>query len=307
MSTERYIQHIRDARKRPSVLKAKILTIRSGEAEIPILVFEGKTDVGPYDTWIRRVYDSFRYKGIPAEGKAQLLDFRESIKDVDDSQYESIYFFIDYDFDGMRGYDVSDNIFCIDSYSFENYLVSEVVLESLLNDEFECAAELETIKAVKELFLKVSGEFCIAMNEANSRLHQAAEYSLERGRLEPKINKFVDVKLDKVIKKHSSNDLEALVPLLKEITEEEAEIAMRKFGEIENPMHSHRGKYILNFFLSWLDLLAKARRDGELPFEGGAKIKFNRGALSERSLATRSLLPRGLDDFINKINEQVAA
>jgi hypothetical protein len=302
MSSSEYVNRVREARSRTVVLKTKVFTIRSGDESTPIFIFEGKTDLGPYETWIKRIDSNLSYKGIPADGKAQVLDFRDSIRSLDEVTYSSIYFFIDYDFDGLRGYEKSENLFCTDSYSFENYLVCAPVLDSILNDEFECVTDRDSFEAVTELFSKVSSEFCDAIKEANQRLYLAAKYSLDRGRIEARVQKFVLIKIDSVTKQYDSESLSSLIPLTREPDGDQIKEGSREFSCISAPMKSYRGKYIFSFFLTWLDLLAEARRSGSPPFTAAHNIKYNRVLMSERSLASRSPLPPNLREFIAKIS-----
>ncbi|MFL1405349.1 DUF4435 domain-containing protein [Marinobacter sp. M1N3S26] len=301
MSSEYYVEHVREARKRSSVLKIKVLTVRSGDRQSPIFIYEGKTDVGPYETWINRIDNDLHYKCIPGEGKAQVLEFRESVHNSSSSDFSSLYFFLDRDFDGLRGYPNTKDTFCLDAYSFENYLVTCEVLVSILTDEFECAAEPEAIQDVRDLYEKVSADFCEAMADANFRIFLAARYGLDRGRLENRINRFVNIKVDAVERLYNSNTVNDLIPLANSAPEREIDSAMKDFNDIENPMKSYRGKYMLLFFLTWLDFLASSRRCGSFPFKRAENIKFNRATMSERSLASRSPLPEGLKEFILSI------
>lgn len=302
MSSEKYLDHVRDARKRKSVLKIKALAIRSGDTKVPIFVFEGKTDIGPYEAWIKRISSNFYYKGVPGEGKAQVLEFRESISSMDDEQFDSIYFFVDRDFDGLRGYQESCDIYCTDSYSFENYLAEKDVLISVLEDELGCVSELGDIDQSVSLYSKVSQEFIDAMRQVNFRLFLAAQYDLGRGRLDNRINSFLDLDLTSVRKKYNEEELKGLIPLSIEANDHQIRTASQKFSEMPDPMKSFRGKYVLSFFLAWLDRLAEARRAGNFPFSEAAKVKYNRAAMSERALASRSPIPTGLSDFILNID-----
>lgn len=302
--SEGYLNRVRDARKRPSVLKAKVLTVRSKDSSIPILIFEGKSDIGPYTTWIRQINSHFNFAPIPGDGKGQLLEFRRLINNTQDENLQSIYFFIDNDYDGYRGHTVSNNIFCLDTYSFENYLVTERVLTEILIDEFECASQPEDIESATSLFSDVLSQFLTAMKDANFRFYLAAKLDLRRGRVEKKVSKFVSIEISRIEKAYTPGELNDLVPILEDYEETDEVSAKSEFNRIEQPQKSYRGKYLLDFFLSWLDLLAESRRNGYAPFSSGENIKFNRAILTPRSLASRSDIPNGLADYINTLSEQ---
>lgn len=304
--SETYLNRIREARNKAAVLKAKVFSLRSGEKTVPILIFEGKSDVGAYSSWIKQIDNSFEYKALPGEGKAQLLSFREQIKDSADKNLNLIYFFIDHDYDGYRGYSPSENIFCLDCYSFENYLVTEKVLSEILVDELECAAERADVDRAINLFRTVLKQFSSAMKDANFKIYLAAKLDLKRGRLEKKINKFVDIRIDEVVKLYTPEKLEELVPILDDVNEAVEAQARETFKEIDNPEKSYRGKYYLEFFFIWLEKLAESRKDGEMPFSSAANIKFNRAMLTARSLAIRSDIPLGLSEHILNISRESA-
>ena len=305
MSTEGYVDHIRNARGRQVVLKAQVFAIRSGDSSSPILIFEGKTDVGPYEVWFKRINNSFHYKPLPGYGKQQLLEFRESVESSDDDKLEHLYFIIDNDFDGLKGKKESNNLFCLNRYSIENYLATPEVLKSILEDEFECTGAPENITPVLELFNKVAGEFCSVMFNANFRLYIAATLNLQRKRIENRINKFAQIELEQVLKNHENSELKILIPLETEPKPNTAQIAEanNSFSKIDNYMFFHRGKYILSFFVAWLDLLADARRSGNHPFVNAKNIKYNRVTMTMRSLASRSKIPNGLSEFVDNIGK----
>lgn len=200
MCAQEYIDTIRNYRNSTVVLKTKILTIRSGDSKNPILVFEGKTDIGPYETWINRIDENFTYRGVYSEGKKQTLDFRKSVEITTDENLNNIYYIIDSDFDGSRGHELTKNIFLTDSYSFENYLTSLRVLDSILKDELECSDPI-LIEEIKEIYKKVSSEFCVSMKEANLRLFTAGRFGIEKGRLEKKFQN--SLKYQPIVSKRS--------------------------------------------------------------------------------------------------------
>lgn len=305
MSSSEYLERVRDARERKCVLRLQVLKIRSGHANDPIFIFEGKTDIGAYETWIKRLDENCKYRGVPSNGKAQVLNFRDSITGSKNKDFNLIYFFVDHDYDGLRGFDPSDNIFCTDSYSFENYLATGTVLESILNDEFECSDDPELVLKIMELYNSVSIEFCKQMSDVNLRLFIAANYHIEKGRIEKKSSKFVEIAVNSVSKTYDDDKITSLIPLSAEPNETQKKDGHKEFNKICNPMKCYRGKYIYSFFLSWLDVLATSRREGAMPFNEIKNIKYNRACMTERSLASRSEIPEGLSPFISRIVKEV--
>src|ERR1700730_10737157 len=114
----------RISRNSGAVLKTELITIRSRNSAIPVLVFEGDTDVGPYSVWISRVRDGWNYVSLPGRGKDQLLDLRQRLASDTTDVKRGVFFFVDRDFDDLRDQLPGPDIVCTDRYSIENYLVT---------------------------------------------------------------------------------------------------------------------------------------------------------------------------------------
>lgn len=299
MSTDDYVNKIRAARDKVAVLKATVLQIRSGvNGRRPLLIFEGKTDIGPYEVWIRKINHQASFNVTHASGKKQLLEFRDSIFNTTSDDFDEIYFIVDYDFDGLQGKREGDDIYCLDRYSVENYLVSDRVLISVLNDELECSDFPKDVQAAVDLYQKISQKFCASMNYLNFHLYVMSKKSLSSHPINKKLSVYLDISLTEVSRKLSDSEIDVITSITENVEESEIIDLWEKFSSIGDPMMSHRGKFIYEFFLSWLDRLAEARRNGEEVFSIPRDIKYSRQALSMRSLATRSEIPNGLHDFV---------
>src|SRR5260370_25890888 len=142
----------RNSRNSGAVLKAELITIRSRNRSIPVLVFEGDTDVGPYSVWISRARDDWNYVSLPGKGKDQVLDLRERLANDTTEVKCGVFFVVDRDFDDLRNQLPGPDVCCTESYSTENYLVSESILMNVLIDEFRCATRHETRTRILDLF-----------------------------------------------------------------------------------------------------------------------------------------------------------
>ena len=161
--------------------------------------------------------------------------------------YREIYFFIDRDFDDLKGFSAGHDIFLTDRYSIENYLVSERVLCSILIDEFKCADE--AIDNVVSVFATAMRHFVDAMSSVNRRLFRARKLliSSKGNGIENQISKYVMVCLETVNCIVNLNDLQNLIPFDREPTEEEILELDAEFNDL-NPHLRHRGKFLLAFF-----------------------------------------------------------
>jgi hypothetical protein len=265
-------------------------------------VFEGPEDVGPYSVWIGRCDDSIAFEPLAAGGKDQILLFRHNAHPEEIHLREGIYFFLDRDFDDLKGFATGPDVFLTEMYSVENYLVSERVLASILIDEFKCAGE--RIDRALSLFHTVMRSFFVAMSPANRRIFYARRLSigLVGSGIENKIAKYVEANLKSANALVDADDLKVLIPLEREPDVEDARKIDLEFDELE-PHSRHRGKFIMAFFLKWLDLLAAERSSEENAiFDSTVRLRFSAQQLSMRSLATRSSIPQDLRDFLRQVN-----
>lgn len=297
-----YVASVREARSRSVVLKAQVISIRSSKPKVPIIVFEGITDVGAYDVWISKHSSTLNYLPLSANGKGQSIEFYSSVVDGKEPWQKLIYFIVDSDFDGLRGCKHSEKIFQTCSYSMENYLISPDALRSLLYDEFENASDIETNEKIIAHYEKVLNDVCLALTEANKRIYFAQNNKLGSGSKEEKIKKYLDISLSGVRCAHNADDLVELVPLTREPTEDEYNEINEYFSKIRSMTSQYRGKYLYSFFMDWIFLLAEDRKTGEVFFSNKKNIKYGRGELTHRSLASRVRGPDKLGLFINKIS-----
>src|ERR1700733_4654915 len=114
--TDTLIDRAREYRNSGAVLKTKLSQIRSRNPSILILIFEGDSDVGPYEVWLSRICDGLEYQPLPGTGKAQLLDLRRRLA-AQPELAKLVYFFVDRDFDDLRGQPAGRDMFCSDCYS----------------------------------------------------------------------------------------------------------------------------------------------------------------------------------------------
>jgi hypothetical protein len=301
------LANLRQSRKSPAVLKARIISVRSREKVKPIFVFEGLEDVGPYSVWVGRCDDSVSFEPLPANGKDQILLFRSNVRPNETFLRAGIYFFLDRDFDDLKGHATGPDLFLTEMYSIENYLASERVLESILIDELKCAGE--PIDRALSLFRVVMRNFFEAMSPANKRIFYARRLSigLTGSGIENRIGKYVVTELESVRAVTDPDVLRDLIPLEREAEAEETTELSIEFEGLD-PAARHRGKFIAAFFLKWLDLLAEERLSATKGiFDTAVRPHFSAQQLTLRSLATRSDIPCGLRDFLRQVNGHIVS
>ena len=295
----------RDHRSSGAVLKVRVSNIRSRNRAAVIAVVEGVEDVGPYEVWTKRINHDLDIEFAPAAGKSQVLDFRRRMRDDQSGLTFGIYLFVDRDFDGLRGQPEGEDIFCTGAYSVENYLVSEGILRSILSDEFRCTADTDHREEVVRLFERVLLQFNDCMHEANRRLFYSRRIGETNASIEGNISRYVDISLCEVRKVYDAGTLRELISFDDDVPLDAKAGIDRAFDEFD-PLLGYRGKFLLSFFRHWLERLAEeGRRDSQTLLPDPARIRFSVAGLTPRSLATRSTLPDGLEQFVQRMKGPV--
>ena len=133
---------------------------------------------------------------------------------------QGAYFFVDRDFDDLRGRELGQVTFMTDRYSVESYLVTPDVLEELLKDEFRCSTEIEVRETVIEAFKARFAQFLECVREINFRIFLGRRLGLKFANNFPnRINQLAVVALEQVASLQTS--VRDLIPLQREPTDEE--------------------------------------------------------------------------------------
>lgn len=305
--TSELVKQLRVGRSSGAVLKARLSQIRARNRTVPVFIYEGVDDVGPYAAWISRIDGDFLYEPLPGNGKGQVLNLRSRLQHDRGGLGSAVYFFVDRDFDELRGQPAGPDIYCTQAYSIENYLVTDRVMNALLTDEFRCTADTDDRNAALALFRDVMTQFAATMHEPNRRLFRARKLGIRgKGNVTDAIGKYVEISLHSVGVLYTNDSLKDLIPLDREPTAEESLSVDQEFSQLTPPTR-HRGKYFLAFFLRWLELLASERRDGTTGlFSSTLDLKFTPQKLSLKALALHAHVPEGLAGFIGAAKQSAA-
>jgi hypothetical protein len=293
------VERARVQRGSGAVLKTRLSIIRSRDWAVPVFVFEGDTDVGPYAVWISRIKDDLRYEVLPGAGKDQLLDLRRRLSADSTDLSPGVYYFVDRDFDDLKGQAPGPDLFCTETYSVENYFITEDVLHSLLTDDFRCPGPCADRANVVDLFRRVRSDACAALRDANLRLWRAKKLGIRGPGARDQIAQYAMISFDRVARNPDA-DLQALISLEREPSDDESVEIDQEFEALV-PLERHRGKFLLAFFVRWLELIAAERkRAGQTLFERTLDLKFSAQKLSLRLLATHTPVPTGVREIVQR-------
>jgi hypothetical protein len=295
-----YIERLKASRKSPAVLKTKLAKIRSARPRLIVFAFEGDTDKTVYVQWVRLIRPDLEYEPFPCDGKAGVLDFRAMLGRDRGDLGSGVYFFIDRDFDDLRGNELGPKTFMTDHYSVENYLVSGEVLEELLKDEFHCHAEPIVRASVLNLFDRQLTEFLSITREVNFRIFLARRLGIKIvSGLPDKVRHLAQIELNVVLP--ATGVASDIIVLAREPAREEYDQLAAEFDGFD-PASRYRGKFSYAFFIRWLDLLSQDRADAQSrTFAGIDTRRVNHSGLTLGMLASKSSPPRQLADFIHAV------
>jgi hypothetical protein len=294
---DQYLEAMRAARDRAAVLKIALVELRSRFPDIMIFVFEGIDDKIVYYHWVRRVSPGIVYEALPCGSKRNVLRLREvCARDMNDLS-ERVYYFIDRDFDDFGNFAKTKNTFMTDYYSVENYLVSDSIFDDILTNEFHCHARPEVRQRIRVLFGALHESFLLVSRAINFRIFVARKLQIDILTAIPdKLNKIFVVNLTDVTLVSSP---ESIIRLHREPESDEIESMNNEFGSLE-PSTRYRGKFLLKFFLRWLELLADeyAARKTDI-FQGvEGNYAIRRHEFGIGMLAARSHPPSELATFL---------
>lgn len=301
------VQLLRAARGSAAELKTRLISLRGELPKGLIFVFEGDDDRGVYLSWIRQISAELRYEPFTCGGKSGVLRLWDAVNRDLSGLGEDVYFFVDRDFDDLRGNVANEAIFMTNAYAIENYLVCAEVLDHVLKTEFHCHERPAVRANVLALFDSDYAQFLTVSIGYNRDLHVARQLPLELKKPLPKtVSKLANVAIGNVTT--SGVAVAEVVVTDPPINEAARAECASKFDSLE-PKTRFRGKFGLAFFRAWLEKLAEERRTpGSAHFAGmDADVKISSERLTLATLAARSDPPRELAEFISHFDHGEAS
>lgn len=201
---------------------------------------------------------------VPCKGKDDVLKLFGRVASDERLMHSNTIFFIDRDFDGLKGSQGGQMLYMTPCYSIENLYIQDGVLRRILIEEFgvdDFGCEKELVR-ILDLYNKLFDELASALTTLNAWIF------LQRSKENPgskinlnnkKLNRFVSISLDKVEKLYTKEDLVTLFPEAVEILDEELSAKEEEFSRCDKS-NVYRGKYFVEFLRIFLDLLKADRQ-----------------------------------------------
>lgn len=299
--TAQLLERAREARKSPAALKVRLSQLRSRFQEHSILIVEGVDDIGPYETWVNRVADVGMLRMLSGNGKEQLLGLRTLLARDETGLRSGVFFAVDRDFDELLGQESGSDIFCTDRYSVESYLIDEHVVASLLRDEFRLEEGSAEYEAAMQAYLSTLRELVAALTTANFRIYCCRRLGVRLLAVTPEVRRFARIHVGRIEANVGPEVLDKELAVASQLSEEAVEPLRCDFERLD-PQSRHRGKFLFQFLVAWVERLADEARNpsGEI-FKTRLNIKFSSAVITHRSLASRSDLPMGFREFVTRM------
>ncbi|VWB57541.1 hypothetical protein BLA6860_02661 [Burkholderia lata] len=291
------VDAMRASRKNPSVLKLKVLKVVGEDPDVLIFIYEGPDDVPVYEEWMRRIANCPRFEPLAGSGKQQLIAYHALLLENADPLLDKVFFFVDRDFD--LPIDPVKNIFELESYSIENLLCTEEVLDSILRDEFRRAGELAERAKIKGKFVELQMKFYECCSPINFALFVAQRKSLQVVRKPERVSEIVHISVNSIVEAYGH--VNNVISIDGEVSAEELTMLELEFNQLPLFLRQ-RGKYILEMFRRWLRALAEDIKcvSPVLFRSRNERLPGDPSAVPLRRLAASAHLPRGLSEFVEK-------
>lgn len=290
------LERMRGNRNVATVLKVRLASIRTQAADALVLVVEGLEDKTVYFHWFKQLAPLLRYEVLVCNGKGKLLAFRELLQRDLGGSRKGVYFLVDRDFDGLRGQTPGFDVYVTDTYSVENHLVSDEVLDHILRIELHCDGAPVARSAVLNHFALLYKSFLEVTKPINQRIFLAKRIGINGVKPWPdKINLIAKVTLAGV--SATDQELSALICLEREPTTPEIEQFDAQFAELDPRAH-YRGKFAIAFLNKILQLLAADRACQQPTLFPTLQPQAANGSLTLDAIASKSSAPQSLRDFM---------
>jgi hypothetical protein len=294
-----YVQAQIAARARPSVIKSKLLTLRSEYPAGLVLAIEGRDDKVAYSHWITQAKPGLSYEFLVCGGKRQVRQLKNALVRDLGTLGTDVMFIVDRDFDDLAGFDCISDVLMIERYSIENFVVDEAVVELSMCVAYPCNGNPGMREAICRTFREDYRCFLQATTELNRRIFVARRLRFDIDHLIPSsVDGLVAIKLGKVTA--VEQDVKQAIPFTKEPSDAVLAALSVEFDKLE-PALRYRGKFAIKFLTKWLEQLADEFRNSRLGLFGllaAEGEKINHPELSLGAFASRSPIPAGLADFL---------
>ncbi|MBU8546310.1 MULTISPECIES: DUF4435 domain-containing protein [Roseomonadaceae] len=302
MTDQNRVDKLAAAANTAEVILLSYIKFRGKTAKPYIFVVEGNDDVTFVQT-ATAIINSTIFSHISffnCRGKQNALDLISLIRESKQLSISSVWFFIDRDFDGLRGRQADTQLWVTPTYAFENLLVSRQVLEALLVAEYRCHGPEgdEEVSKICDLFDELILSYREKMKTPNLCLFHCVRNSIPTHSIDDLIASRISLVSGAL--KLDADDVFFYegVPKLSSLSVLDLEKTYVDFHKLD-PVKDWRGKFLLRIFVDFLVHL-KMDRGSKNPklFMRRAKMTFSPLNDAIRALTVLATLPDCLKTFL---------
>ena len=294
-------EKMRSARKGGVVALQRLNSLRSSCPDETVLALEGGDDVVFYQVMIGKVRPDLKWLPLVCRGKDSVLELSDLVERNLESEKSITFFAVDNDYDGMKGRGFRDNVYVTPSYSIENLLFSNSIIESLLLAEYHCYDSLECKNNVLSLYKKLKIDYISSVTLPNKIIYYCRLNNLNKLSIVDNLKALVDISLSGVRAKYDEVSIYEILSVSGFVSDEDLVAQEKEFAGLD-PDLEWRGKFHLQFLKEFLRLL-KDDRMLESPehFKERRKVSFDPYQSIIRTLSSICSVPESLKTFVSRM------
>lgn len=305
---------MREAREAPAVILQEYNNLRSKCPGKPVLSFEGFEDTIYYNVMVEKVGIATDYAVLVCRGKDRVLALRKLLARNESEYADLVWYFVDHDFDGLKGQNDGEEIYCTDTYSIENHIAQRESMVKILEGEFRCIGEQGNADSVEALkfFDQVMEQYFLAFYDVNHAIYTLRKLDIDSGKIDNSIDKYISISPEGLHCALTFEDIPKLTGATQSLRTEELfahmETVKNDFAKV-TALTGWRGKFHLAVFQKVLRVLKedRGRKNGRQIFVSRAVVDTNFDGNLIRSLTSLVKVPEELEAFLKTIGTPKAA
>ena len=293
----------------PVVALHKYNKLRSRVKDGFVFVLEGDDDPIFYTVAAQRANFNHNFSPLVVGGKDMVLGLRKLLSNSLEAEKGSgVAFFVDADFDGLKGHEPCRDTYVTPTYSIENIVCTTAALESLLNMEFKLHKDelYADIQPIVRMYLGILDKFHEEMKQINLLIYfgRTMSENLFNSRLlsiEKKSDSFFKIDKNTLTISCQCNDEK-----IREVIKFDNYFDLQSINSVSegfeklDPSTQWRGKFHFSFFIQLIQVLVEDRNTKNPKYfsKGNGKVKLNLATDSAfRILSSACEIPKCLGTF----------
>lgn len=297
------------ASRDPAVALMKYNKLRGRQTNGLVFAFEGHDDPIFYHTIAQRCSFESPFHILVVDGKDMVLGLRKLLRESKEAVMgDGVAFFVDADFDGLKGHPPGSDLYVTPTYSIENILANLASLKSLLSLEFKLYEEglHNDLDPILDLYSNALKDFYQKIRDVNRLIFFGRTKSREVincgiKALDDSSDRFFTFNKSsfQVMNQCGGEKIKEVVVFDADFDLSVVDMVDDDFNKLD-PANQWRGKFQFSFFKQFLAALVEDRNSANSKHftKGKGKVKLNLATDSAfRLLSTACEVPPCLRSF----------